>query len=37
MNNWELQLEVKMNEAKWHFENQRFDLPYIYATTEVTL
>jgi hypothetical protein len=37
MINWELQLEVKMNEAKWHFENQRFDLPYLYATTEVTL
>lgn len=37
MVNWELQLEVKINEAAWHFENQRFDLPYIYATTEVTL
>ncbi len=37
MVNWELQLEVKMNEAKWHFENQRFDLPYTYATTEVKL
>jgi hypothetical protein len=37
MTNWELQLEVKMNEAKWHFENQRFDLPYLYATTAVIL
>lgn len=37
MVNWELQLEVKINEAKWHFENQRFDLPYTYATSEVTL
>ncbi len=37
MANWELQLEIKLSEAKWHFENQRFDLPYIYATTEVTL
>jgi hypothetical protein len=37
MANWELQLEIKLSEAKWHFENQRFDLPYIYATTEVKL
>lgn len=37
MINWELQLEAKINEAKWHFENQRFDLPFAYATTEVTL
>lgn len=37
MTNWELQLEAKIGEAKWHFENQRFDLPYAYATTEVIL
>jgi hypothetical protein len=37
MINWELQLEVKLNEAKWHFNSQRFDLPYTYATTEVIL
>lgn len=37
MINWELQLEVKLNEAKWHFNSQRFDLPYLYATTEVIL
>ena len=37
MVNWELQLEVKINEAKWHFDNKRFDLPFQYATTEVTL
>lgn len=34
---WEEQLEMKLLEAKWHFENERFDLPFLYATTEVKL
>jgi len=34
---WEGMLDQKLQEAKWHFENQRFDLPFVFATTNVIL
>jgi hypothetical protein len=27
---WEMETKKELNKAKWHFENQKFDLPYDY-------
>jgi len=34
---WEADFAVKIEEARWHFENQKFDLPFKFANSSILL
>lgn len=34
---WKSRFEQKLNEFKWHYEAKKYDLPYEFATSQVTL
>lgn len=37
MMEWETRLTEKLNEAKWHYTEKNYRLPYLFATNQVTL
>ncbi|MEI6887470.1 MAG: hypothetical protein WCK31_04525 [bacterium] len=37
MQNWQIRLEEKLNEASWHYESKNYKLPYKFAAGKVIL
>ena len=37
MQNWQSELDLKLAEAEWHYKNNKYNLPFKFETSQVTL
>ena len=37
MQNWQNDLDLKLDEAEWHYKNNKYNLPFKFETSQVTL